>query len=165
MKAPPAAVVRLLPELPLPDYRYVPGKAPHPNKHAGGHHILSTIDWGQPAWEPSRSWTADRRYLYGHDLYAHRYWWEAHEVWEEMWHAIPVERPERRLIQGLIQTAATTLKHHMGHDRARARLADRAAGHLRAATVRGDRVWGVDVPALVEQLEQRVAWPVVSLRP
>ena len=162
----PEGTPRLLPQLPLPAYRYVPGRGPHPNKHAGGHNILETMDWGQPAWDPARPWTSDRRYLYGHDLFAHRYYWESHEVWEEMWHAIPLDRAERRLIQGLIQAAATTLKNHMGHTKARGRLADRAAVHLRAAAEMGERqtIWGVEIPELIAQLEQRVTWPKVVLR-
>lgn len=159
-----SGVLRLCPERPLPAYRYVPGRHPHPNKHAGGHNFLAAVDWGQSAWEPHRPWPANRRYLYAHDLFAHRFLWESHEVWEELWHAIPVERPERRLIQGLIQTAATTLKHHMGHDKARGRLAERAVVHLKAAAVLGEVVWGVDIPALVAQLDARVACPVVGLR-
>jgi len=154
-------VPRLLPDLALPPYRYVPGRHPHPNRHADGHNFLADIDWRQPTWDPGRDWTTDRRYLYGHDLFAHRYYWESHEVWEELWHAIPDDRPERRLIQGLIQTAATTLKHHMGHDRARGRLADRAIVHLQAASVLGSSVWGVYIADLVSQLEARQPWPTI----
>ncbi len=155
--------VRLRPELRLPSYRYVPGRHPHPNRHADGHNFLAGVQWGQSAWDPARSWTDDRRYLFGHDLFANRYFWESHEVWEELWHAIPHDRLERRLVQGLIQTAATTLKHVMGHDRARTRLADRAIVHLQAASPLGPTVWGVDIERLVTQLEDRNAWPTIPI--
>jgi len=48
------------------------------------------------------------------DLFDHRYVWEAHEVWEEIWHAVPRETPDRERLQLLIQACACCLKVHSG---------------------------------------------------
>ena len=63
---------------------------------------------------------------YGWDLYENHYWWEAHEVWERLWKAMPLdsdeqwpnEHPERRFVQGHILLSASRLLEHLGrpHD-------------------------------------------------
>ena len=100
---------RRLPHLPLPTYRFVPGLQQHPN--------LSDTH-GMPHVSLVECWD------YGWDLYEHHYWWEAHEVWERLWKAIPLnkkldtpwpkEHPQRRYIQGHILLSADKLLTHLG---------------------------------------------------
>ena len=51
------------------------------------------------------------------------YFWEAHEVLEPVWAALPDGGAERRLVQGLIQLANGRLKLRMGRPKAALRLA------------------------------------------
>lgn len=58
--------------------------------------------------------------------------WEAHEVLEPVWMALP-EGPARQMVQALIQLANARLKERMGRPRAAARLRAQAADHLARA--------------------------------
>ena len=109
---PPAEIsVRRLPELPLPTYRFVPGLQEHPERSTA--HNMPELSLIQ-CWD------------YGWDLYENHYWWEAHEVWERLWKAMPLdsdeqwpnEHPERRFVQGHILLSASRLLEHLGrpHD-------------------------------------------------
>ena len=98
---------RRLPNIPFPTYRFVPGLHKHPN--------LSK-EHNMPEVALTECWA------YGWDLYEHHYWWEAHEVWERLWKALPLnlaeswpkEHPTRRYVQGHILLSASRLLAHMG---------------------------------------------------
>ena len=104
-------IERRLPEVSLPTYRFVPGLQVHPN--LSDTHNMPDVPLSQ-CWD------------YGWDLYNHHFWWEAHEVWERLWKALPLEvedkwendHPERRYVQGHILLSASKLLEHMGrkHD-------------------------------------------------
>jgi uncharacterized protein len=53
----------------------------------------------------------DPRYLAGIVFFNRRDFFEAHEVWEDLWHVTPM--PERRFYQGLIQVAVSLF--HFGN--------------------------------------------------
>ena len=138
------------PALPLPAYRYVPGRLPHPFAHPAGHgHRLTPAVLG-PAWDRTRPPVMDRRFRHACDLFDQRYPWEAHELWEEIWRAAPAGAPERELLQGLILAAAALLKWHMGQADAAERLWARAGLRLgRATAALGPEPWGVRVGPLL----------------
>ncbi|MCP4806768.1 MAG: DUF309 domain-containing protein [Proteobacteria bacterium] len=137
---------------PLPPYRYVPGWNPHPFRHVGGHMYTDGSAPAEAPWDPDGAWQRDERWLYGLDLLDQRYWWEAHEALEALWHHAP-PGAVRDLLQGLIQTAAHRLKRHMGHTRAAGTLADRARARLTTVrSVYGGAWRGVDLDALLEEL-------------
>jgi hypothetical protein len=100
-----SANARLAPRLPLPPYRYVPGRAPHPLRHVGGH--LRGDDRPRPA-------NRDEAFRYALDLFHHDFPWEAHEVLEELWRGEAPRSLERRILQGMIQVAAAQLKFEIG---------------------------------------------------
>lgn len=91
----------------LPSYRFVPGLQKHPELSST--HNMPEVPLDQ-CWD------------YGWDLYENHYWWEAHEVWERLWKAMPLgsdekwpnEHPQRRYIQGHILLSASKLLEHMG---------------------------------------------------
>jgi hypothetical protein len=150
----------------LPPYRYVPGLHPHPFRHEGGH---AYTDGGAPPVEPwdwRGPWRSDDRVLHARDLFDHRYLWEAHELWEGLWHQVPADAPLRGWLQGLIQVAAALLKLHMGHARAARTLAGRADARLSAAQVAwGADCRGVDVARLRSELDAALVggpWPRLS---
>jgi hypothetical protein len=55
----------------------------------------------------------DERYLAGIMLFNQRDYFEAHEVWESLWHDCPAD--ERKFYQGLIKAAATLIHAHRGN--------------------------------------------------
>lgn len=136
----------------LPDYRYVPGLNPHPFRHQGGHLYTDGSAPAEALWNPDQPWDRDERYLYALDLFDQRYWWEAHEAWEALWHSATPGTSIHTLLQGLIQLSAHRLKQHMGQDAGRLR----AAAHRRLDEVRtaeGSPWRGVDLEALLKTLK------------
>lgn len=120
----PAIPPRLVPEREFPSYTYIPGRTPHP-----------AHDRADPAGRPAEHWQAlpadppqrDREFLYGIDLFNHGYYWEAHEVWEELWHAAGRSGPMADFFKGLIKLAAAGVKALEGSAVGRRRHALRAA--------------------------------------
>src|SRR5437016_5797881 len=92
---------RLVPERPFPPYSFVPGLFPHPISDPAGH------SYGQPHPTPLPldvdQWAANADYLFGIDLFNHGYYWEAHEVWEGLWHACGRAGILGDMLKGLIQ--------------------------------------------------------------
>lgn len=154
------------PHVPMPPYRYVPGLNPHPFRHRDGHAYVDGRAPHVAPWDWRAPWSTDARVLHARDLFDHRYLWEAHELWEGLWHHVPVDEPLRGWLQGLIQVAAALLKLHMGHHRAAATLAARASQRL----VLAEAAWGadcrgVDSPRLRAELAAALTggpWPLLS---
>ncbi|MGH7168620.1 MAG: DUF309 domain-containing protein [Nitrospiraceae bacterium] len=59
-------------------------------------------------------WRSSEDYLYGIDLYNFAYWWECHEVFEGLWHAVGHKTLQGNFFQALIQVAAANLKRLLG---------------------------------------------------
>lgn len=154
--APRPAPPRLTPR-PLPAYRYVPGLQPHPFRHAEGHLWCGGGAPEVAPWTPAARWQDDEAWLWGLELLAQRYWWEAHEALEGLWHRSHGDPALRRGTQGLILAAAALLKHHLGQPRPAQRLAARAAVQLAELGAPGTGLWrGVLVEALVGGVQRRV---------
>lgn len=118
-------VPRLVPDLLLPPYTYVPGRFPHPVSDPQGH------SFGVPPQRPEppdpQHWQACRPYLYGIDLFNHGYYWEAHEAWEGLWHSCGRRGPTADFLKGLIQLAAAGVKVRQGQPQGVRNHARRAA--------------------------------------
>jgi hypothetical protein len=99
---------RLVPDLPLPPYAHVPGRTPHPVSDPAGHSYGIKPSLPEPP-DPER-WEACRPYLYGLDLFNHGYYWEAHEVWEGLWHACGRKGRTADFLKALIKLAAAGVK-------------------------------------------------------
>lgn len=131
----------------FPLYRYVPGHAPHPRRHAAGH------AYGQS--EPARMrisadrWQESDDYLYGIDLFNFAYWWESHELFEAFWHAAGRETEQGHFFQGLIQLAAANLKLAQGNRPATLNLLRYGIAHLQR--VPGSYM-GIDIAGVIQAL-------------
>ena len=122
-------VARLALDEQFPPYGYVTGRFPHPTSNPAGHSFDCAPEH-PVAPDPSR-WDACRPYLYDIDLFNQGYYWEAHEVWEGLWHACrragttgnflaglstwppPASRPEsedRRAFRGMLIGPASPLQ-------------------------------------------------------
>lgn len=87
--------------------------------------------------------TYDERYLKGVDLFNNEDFFEAHEVWEDLWHATRGEA--RDFIQGLIQV--TSAFHHLRNGNMRgARILHDSGVQLLGPY--GDRYMGLDLKKL-----------------
>ena len=134
---------------PLPPYRHVPGRTPHPTRDPDGH------SYGQEEPElPSLNdhrWQDCSHYLYGIDLFNEGYWWECHEVLEPLWLAAGIGTPAGHVLQAVIQCAASHLKTRTGQLRGGRRLLDHARKHVEWA---GDFNLGLDLPAMLEETDR-----------
>lgn len=122
---------RYAPERPLPPYRYVPGFHPHPTVDPDGHSY--GIDEPDLEFLPPEAWRNNHEYLFGVDLFNRRYYWEAHEAWELVWHTCDKARTQGLFVQGLIQLAAGLLKWHMGSEAGARKLYENAMAKLEPA--------------------------------
>jgi uncharacterized protein len=114
---------------PTPTYAYVPGQSPrHPENTFDGIRGSAQVGMSVEDLAGSDAWQAGLQFL------RQGYYWEAHEVIEPVWLALP-GGPEKRLVQGVIQLANAALKHKMGRPRAVLRLCDLVDEHLKAVSV------------------------------
>ena len=103
--------------IPLPSSAYVPGKTPRPDEGVFDH-IRDTAKAGMSADALARS----DAFRHGLAYLEAGFFWEAHEVLEPVWMALP-EGADRRFVQGVIQLANALLKERMERPKAALRLA------------------------------------------
>jgi predicted metal-dependent hydrolase len=103
---------RLLPDVPLPPYTYVPGQTPHPRSDPAGHLYDQAPE--QPAPLDPERWWESTAYLHGVDLFNFGFFWEAHETWEGLWHAAGRRGTTADFLKGLIKLAAAGVKLRAG---------------------------------------------------
>ncbi|MGH8583365.1 MAG: DUF309 domain-containing protein [Gammaproteobacteria bacterium] len=158
------AIWRFAPEIPFPPYAYVRGRHPHPTRSPAGH------SYGKPValrtrLEPER-WEVCQPYLYGIDLYNYGYYWEAHEVWEGLWHGCGRSGMTADLLKGLIALTAAGVKLREGSERGLRQHAGRAQALFdRVAQALGPRdvhYLGVD-PGVLSQAAAAIARDPVTL--
>jgi predicted metal-dependent hydrolase len=116
------------------------------------------------SFEPA-AWRRSEDYLYGIDLYNFAYWWEAHEVLEELWHLAGHRSPQGRLLQGLIQLSAGLLHRFAGRDRPFRVLVAKGVERLSGLP---DPFMGVGVTALAQAFrvlrdDPTSPYPLISL--
>lgn len=81
------------------------------------------------------------------------YFWEAHEVFEPVWMALPEKSGERRFVQGLIQLANASLKAKMARPKAVCRLCHIARELLTGATD-GSSLMNLDEKVFLRQIDE-----------
>lgn len=146
---------RYLPDLPWPPYAYRPGQGAHPTRDSGGHSFGQAEDL-TPA-EPPEDFARSGRYLRGVDLFNYGFGWEAHEVWESLWHR-PADSTQAAWLQALIQLAAAAVQESVGHADGRARLCRRALDHLQRVHDQLPTVYmGLEVATLRAAIEDYAA--------
>ena len=154
---------------PLPSYRFLPGRTPHPRRDPSGHSYGQT-EPAPPPFSPEDWWDSEW-YLYAVDLYNFAYWWECHEVFEGLWHAVGHETEQGQFFQALIQIAAANLKKCLDVPQASANLS--ASGLVRFEKL-PPCYMGVDVAAFMRDVRAyyeggrekapliRLVWPETS---
>lgn len=119
----------------FPAQPYFPGRGPHPTRDPGGYAYGRIRPKAQPL--VSEEWRQSPLFLEGVDAMNHRFYWEAHEAWEEQWHANGRRGHEARLLVILIRAAAARLKDLSGVEGGRDRLVRSVEENLEA--LRRDR--------------------------
>ncbi len=130
---------------PLPPHAYVPGRT---ERHPEGY-FDAVRDTVQPGMGPA-DLTRSAAFQTGLHYLEEGYYWEAHEVFEPVWMALPADSAERRVVQALIQLANAHLKQGMGRPKAALRLC--AIVHELVAPCAGARLMGIDVAELFRQV-------------
>jgi len=123
-KSDPTSPARLIPQLAFPPYSYVTGKFPHPIRDPQGHlygHPQRAVARLDPA-----EWRQCESYRFGIDLFNHGFYWEAHEAWEGVWHAVQRTGDVADFLKGLIKLAAAGVKAREGRAEGVRRHATRA---------------------------------------
>ncbi len=135
-----------------PSHAFQPGRTP---EHAGPE--LAAIRATAVA-VPADRLTTTAAWTFGLDFLRDGYFWEAHEVLEAVWLALPPNSAERVLCQGLIQLANAGLKQVMQRDTAAARLRqiarDRIAEGVARGGLRGLGLGQMDIKGFWQAVEQ-----------
>ena len=118
-----------LPSRTFPAYSYVPGKFPHPLSDPKGHSFGHVAEKCEPLTTENAS--RHEEYLWGIQLFNRGYYWEAHETWEQVWHACGQKGPAADYLKGLIKLAAAGVKSREGRPEGVVRHASRSAELLR----------------------------------
>ena len=133
---------------PLPDLPHVPGKTARPVTSPA-----FTAAAAAPIYTVDRMWQQNDTYLYGLDLYAAEFFWEAHEVWEPVWMRSPGNSRERLLVQGLIQLSNACLKIVMHRPEAATRLLGIAHQKVLETAVGGSTMMGLELSDLADAIK------------
>jgi hypothetical protein len=116
----------------MPGWAYNPGTDGAPDREpleTAKRLVPLRFDGSVPADHPA--------FLYGLALHDGGFFWEAHEVWEAVWKAAPMNGRDRLALRSLIQIANAGLKQRQARPRAAARLLDEARALLGELLSRG----------------------------
>jgi hypothetical protein len=152
-------ISRHCPHLSLPAYRYIPGKGPKDEKRKDIPSIKIEV-------LPPERWRENEAYLYGIDLYHVGFFYEAHEVWEALWHKVGHRTPQGQFLKALIQLAAAQLKHQMGEERPALRLLGTLQKILIAlsVTTKEDLWMGLNLKKLIDECGQNAFDKILKIR-
>lgn len=133
-------------KLPLPPYRFLPGKAPHPEKEGG------YLKGNKPEVEEltEENYHKNLYFLYALDLFNSHYFWESHVYWEAIWNKNQRIGEAADFLKGLIKIAAAMVKKELGSEEAYKGHIVRAIELLRP--IRSN--FGIDIEELVLKLER-----------
>ena len=125
----------------LPLYAHKPGLNKRPEEG-----FLDFIIGQAPEETSSETSSTNLPWLYGLRLFKEGYFWEAHEVWEEVWLRARPNSRERFLVQGMIHLANAELKSSLSKDNAAEKLRKRAEESFSRAfpATKGASVMGID---------------------
>ncbi len=143
----------------LPPYSYVPGGPwPHPLSSPQGHSFgrrLSKVDQIS-----DHRGSSSPQFLRGIALFNSGYYWEAHEVWESLWHAHGRRGAPADLLKGLIKLAAAGVKVREGQEHGVRTHARRAGESFASARRLGGPVqFGLDIDEWIARAEDLASNP------
>jgi len=114
---------RLIPQLPFPQYLFIPGKNPHPKKEGG--HMEGQSDPVAEKIDPAHPEKSDLL-RYSIDLLNYGYFWESHVYFEALWNAHGRTGAIADFLKGMIKLGAAGVKINIDQK-------ESAQGHLMRA--------------------------------
>jgi predicted metal-dependent hydrolase len=107
-------------------------------------------------------------YLRGIDFFNHGYYWEAHEAWENLWHAAGRRGPVAEFLKGLIALAAAGVKAREGRAagvKQHARRAGSIFDAIKVQTLADEKTdfMGMNLSALIDAAIKLAAAPEKAL--
>lgn len=130
--------------IPLPAWRYLPGVNKRHEDNA-----FDDVKALCPHTTDDRNASANVAWQYGVRLFNEGYYWESHEVLEEVWRRAMPNSRERFLVQSIIHLANGGLKRRLGRPKAAEKLAAMAEECLGRACSPGQKpVMGADAEAM-----------------
>ncbi len=138
---------------PLPAYRHLPFRNPHPFLDRDGHSYGEVLT--PSACFDTENWRVHEDYLYAVDLFNHGFWWEAHERLKQVSIGAGRESATGRFVEGLIQVAAALLKLYMNEPAPARTLADLGLKNLRRAE--RNPYLGIDAASLQDAVNKALA--------
>ena len=141
----------------LPRYSYVPGMWPHPHRNSVQH----GADFQAPA-EPltEEQWSINQGYCHAWRLLQAGYYWEAHELWEQVWIALGRRGVAADFVKSLIKIAAAGVKAREGRAEGVRRHLGRAVELLTsAADDERELQFGVRIPRLTARIRRWLRHP------
>lgn len=124
----------------LPPVPHWPGRTPRPDEA-----VFAPLRQAASVATLPADHAESPAFLAGFEAFQAGYFWEAHEIWEPVWMALPPASRERHLVQGLIQLANAALKRAMGKAAASGRILVIADRELEAAFAGyAGRLMGID---------------------
>jgi hypothetical protein len=139
---------------PLPPYRFAKHESPHPTQHPDGHFrgkkSFACLEFDGSNWRDCEG------YLFALDLFNHGYFWECHEVLEDLWHDTDRSTPLGHFIQGFIQCTISHWHRVAGRESAARNIMKRTPRHVEAA---GSLRMGTSLGWLLEETRRFVADP------
>lgn len=136
----------------LPDRPHFPGQTPRPPEA-----LFSELKRGIAAGAQVQALARSDCFRAGFAAFDARYYWEAHELWEPVWLALPSQRAEAFLVRGVIQLANAGLKHRMQRPGAASRITGLAEAALQEAGLRGRFPMMAIAQAVIERMKAQVA--------
>jgi hypothetical protein len=152
-------MIRLVPNIPLPPYAYVPGRYPHPTSDPAGHSY--GVEPDVPKRVEPENWRACRPYLLGIDLFNAGFYWESHVAWESLWLACGRKGVVADFLKGLIKLAAAGVKALEGVPEGVQSHSRRAAELFRQTIGTTDYLMGfrvAEVQAIAQAIQEK-GWP------
>lgn len=132
-------------DTPFPPYKFLPGKAQHPEK-VGGYLHGKDIEAELISEE---NYQSNDIYLYAIDLFNNQYYWEAHVYWESLWHKVGRSGEYGDFLKALIKVAAAGVKFDLQQP-------NPANDHLKRAiellTPMSGTLFGIKTKDLIEKI-------------
>jgi hypothetical protein len=141
----------------LPPHAHVPGRTP---RHAES--VFAATRSSAVAGMSVEALAASEAFRDGLLFLERGFFWEAHEVLEAVWMALPPDRPERRFVQGLIQLANGWLKLRMDRPKATLRLSGLARDLVASAD--GGSIMGVDRSGILDAIDRMESDAISALK-
>jgi hypothetical protein len=118
------AAVNLYTDFPMPAYAFLPGINLHPYKNQEKTHLPKIPELNEQIG--IKNWQKFQHYLYAIDLFNREYYWEVHEVLEDLWIKAGKNSETALFLKGIIQLAVVLLKAKTGNFYGAERLFNKA---------------------------------------